>query len=82
MLVNNAMAVKGLEAKLNLYFNDSTRTLKVQHGSVQATPATVQAAARQNALEGAQKTIADNDTINALLQEFDGMVVPSSIQAL
>lgn len=81
MLANSPVAVSALEKRLNAHFTDNQRTLKVQQGSVQATPAIEKAQVREQELQGAQKLIAESSTIKALIQEFDGMLVPSSIQA-
>lgn len=81
MLATSPIAVAGLEKRLNAYFTDQKRRLKVQLGSVVATPASEKAQARAVELEGAQKLVADDPTIHALIRELDGMLIPSSIQA-
>lgn len=81
MLAHSPVAILALEKRLNAHFKDHQRSLKVQQGNVQATPAIEKAQVRANELQGAQKLIAENSTISDLIQEFDGMLVPSSIQA-
>ncbi|TDR31076.1 hypothetical protein [Hydromonas duriensis] len=81
VLSSNPIAITGLEKRLNAHFKDQTRRLKVQQGSVQATPAIEKAQVKAQELAGAQKLVAESPTIRALIQELDGMLVPSSVQA-
>ena len=81
MLATSPIAVSGLEKRLNAYFTDQKRHLKVHLGSVAATPASEKAQARALELEGAQKLVAEDPTIHALIRELDGMLIPSSVQA-
>lgn len=81
LAVSNA-AVSGMEKALNLYFKDSPKTLKVHVGVVAVTPAKVQATVKAVELKGAQEIVAQNETVQALVKEFDGMVLPNSIRAI
>lgn len=81
MLATSPIAVGGLEKRLNAYFTDSVRQLRVHLGRVEVTPALEKAQARAVELEGAQKLVADDATIHALIHELDGMLIPSSVQA-
>ena len=80
-LASNAMAVSGMEKALAAYFKDAPKTLKMHIGTVQATPAKVQAQIKEVELAGAQAIIAQDPTIQALVREFEGMILPNSVRA-
>ncbi len=81
-LASNAMAVSGMEKALAAYFKDTPKRLKIHIGAVEATPAKVQAQAKEEQSAGAQAIVAQDSTIQALVREFDGMVLPNSIRAI
>lgn len=81
-LANNAMANKGLEAAIAKVYGENSKRLKIHVGAATASPAKVQAAVRAEQLGAAEELIANDATIQALVREFDGMILPSSIKAL
>ncbi|MGL4767819.1 MAG: DNA polymerase III subunit gamma/tau C-terminal domain-containing protein [Formosimonas sp.] len=82
ILASNAAAVSGMEKALAAYFKDAPKTLKIHVGAVDVTPAKVQAQAKEAELQGAQAIIAADATVQAIVREFDGMILPNSIRAL
>ena len=82
ILASNAAAVSGMEKALAEYFKDAPKTLKIHVGAVDVTPAKVQAQFKQEQLQGAQAIVAADETIQTLVREFDGMILPNSIRAI
>jgi hypothetical protein len=81
-LASNVVAVSGMEKALAAYYKDAPKTLKIHVGSVAATPAKVQAQVKEAELVTAQSIIAQDATVQALVREFDGMILPGSIKPI
>lgn len=81
-LASNVVAVSGMQKALSAYFKEAPKSLKIHVGSVSATPAKVQAQVKEAELAGAQAIIAKDATVQMLVREFDGMVLPNSIKAI
>lgn len=82
ILASNAAAVSCMEKAIDAYFKDAPKTLKIHVGVVEVTPAKVQAQVKEEQLQGAQAIIAADATIQTLVREFDGMILPNSIRAI
>lgn len=81
-LASSVPALRGLEKSVDALYGKGTKKLMVHIGTATTTPAKVQATVRAEQLSAAEDLIANDATIQALVREFDGMILPSSIKAL
>ncbi|MGB5109873.1 MAG: DNA polymerase III subunit gamma/tau C-terminal domain-containing protein [Formosimonas sp.] len=81
-LATNQSANKELEKAIHNLYGDNRKKLKIHVGEATNSPAKIQAAAHAEQLSVAENLIANDATIQALVREFDGMILPSSIKAL
>lgn len=82
VLAVSSAAILGMEKALNAYFKDAPKSLKIHVGSVASTPARAQATVKATELKTAQEAVAENQTVQNLIKEFDAMVLPNSIRSI
>ena len=85
-LANDDNALNGLRSALKTYFTAQGKpvpTLKVEIaelGQVRNSPQKTSAKQRDDSLASAKQALQQHPTIQAIVREFDGMILPNSIQ--
>ena len=85
-LANDDNALNGLRSALKSYFAEQGKpvpTLKVEIaelGQVRYSPQKISAKQRDDSLASAKQALQQHPTIAAIVREFDGMILPNSIQ--
>lgn len=85
-LATDDNALSGLRSALKTYFTELGQpmpTLKVEIaelGQVRNSPQKTSAKQRDDSLASAKQAVQQHPTIAAIVREFDGMILPNSIQ--
>ena len=85
-MANDYNALNGSRSALKTYFTAQGKpvpTLKVEIaelGQVRNSPQKTSAKQRDDSLASAKQALQQHPTIQAIVREFDGMILPNSIQ--